>query len=423
MWVTIVSLLAWLAVMDLGIANGLPARLSAAYGKGNDAEARNYIAAAFWGLAAIAALIGAGAALAWPALDWGRLLNLGAGTDAAEASAAVGVAIAIFLVGLPFTIVHKVLLAYQQGAVSNAVQLLTSIAGLAAIMVVTRTGGDLPDLVAAFSGGQLGVAVLAAAWLFAWFKPQLAPLRMPSAIHMRDVFALGGFVLVLQISALVMYQKDILLISHLYGPAQSAAYSIVWQMFFYLSTINVIVAPYLAPALGEAYAKGELAWMRRAFARHMAATLGVSLPVVLLLIAFHRPLLDLWVGPEIRPSFATVAGIGVFTLVQAALYPVNALLIGLGRVRRYALFSALASVLCVPLSIGLLREVGVAGPVYATSLCFGLLVLVPCLREALRVLGHGPTVFPGKPLPTKPAVEETAIVAGDIHVSPLDPAR
>jgi len=149
----------------------------------------------------------------------------------------------------------------------------------------------------------------------------------------------------------------------------------------------------------------------------------VSLPVVVLLIAFYRPLLDLWVGPEIRPSFATVAGIGIFTLVQAALYPINALLIGLGRVRRYALFSAIASVLCVPLSIGLLREVGVAGTVFTTSMCFGLLVLVPCLRESLRVLGYGPLVLAGKPLPTKLAVEEAAVVAGDIHVSPLDPAR
>ena len=69
-WVTMISLLAWLGMVDLGLANGLTPTLSAAFGEKRLDLARAYIATAIWSLTAISVLAAGIAGCAWLYIDW-----------------------------------------------------------------------------------------------------------------------------------------------------------------------------------------------------------------------------------------------------------------------------------------------------------------------------------------------------------------
>lgn len=385
-WVTMISVLAWISMVDLGVANGLTPLLSAAFGKGREDLAREYVATAFWSLTAIAILVGSVIATCWGWIDWSRAFNIGDHDLESQVSTAMALAVGIFLANLPLTITQRIYLAYQQGLVANLWQLLISLAGVIGIYLVTRTQGGLVYLVLGYSGAQLLVLLANAVWLFGWSKPQLRPFVRPNLAEAKHVMTMGGMFFINQIATLLIFQKDNILITHYLGSVQATPYSVTWQMFFFLNVINILIAPYLGPALGEAYAKGDLRWMRKVFGRYMLTTCAVALPAVALLAWFHRPILVAWVGPDVMPTTATVLWMAIWTVVLSVQAPIIALLNSTGRLRVFTVFYGLAALLNMLLSVALINMVGVSGGVIASVITMVVFVLLPSLREVLILL-------------------------------------
>lgn len=186
-WVTMISILAWLSMIDLGIANGLTPALSAAFGTKRDDLAREYVATAFWGLMGIAALVGVIVAMFWGRIEWGRAFNVGDPVLERQVSIAMALAVGIFIANLPLSITQRIFLAYQQGLTANLWQLLISLAGVTGIYLVTWTQGGLVYLVLGYSGAQLLISLASAVWLFGWSKPQLRPFVFPNVADRKSV--------------------------------------------------------------------------------------------------------------------------------------------------------------------------------------------------------------------------------------------
>jgi len=206
----------------------------------------------------------------------------------------------------------------------------------------------------------------------------------------KHVLSLGGMFFINQVATLVIFQKDNMLITHYLGPAQATPYSVTWQLFLYLNVINVLVAPYLGPSIGEAFALGDLHWLRRVFGRHMLISCCVSLPSVVLLSWFHRPILAAWVGPAVMPTSAIVFWIAVWTVIFSVQWPIISLLNNTGRLRVFTTLYALAALLNVPLSVLLIKSHGAYGGAMASAITTGVFVLLPSLREALILLAIPP---------------------------------
>lgn len=387
-WVTMISMLAWLSMVDLGIANGLSPMLSAAYGKNRQDLARDYIATAFWSLSAIATLAGTAITLLWDWIDWGLVFNIHEPEMKHQISRAVSLAVCFFLLNLPFSINQRILLAYQQGPTANLWQLLVSLAGVIGIYLVTLTKGGLVFLVLGYSGAQLFISFACSIWLFGWSKPLLRPFTRPKWPEAKQVFSLGGLFIINQIATLLIFQKDIMLITHYLGPAAATPYSVTWQMFFYLNAIHILISPYLGPSFGEAFARGDQQWMRNAFGRYMRATCIVAVPAIALLTMFHRAVLSAWVGPDLVPVLATVYWMALWSFVLAILGPMVSLLVGVGRLKQYTIFNIAAATISLIMSIWLIKILGVTGVIAATVVSYSVLVVVPAIFEVQTVLGY-----------------------------------
>ena len=385
-WVTMISMLAWISMVDLGLANGLTPLLSSAFGKGRADLAREYVATAFWGLTTIASIVAVVIATSWTWINWGRAFNIENQTIETQVATAMAVAITFFLLSLPLSIVQRIYFAYQQGFVANMWQLLVGLAGVIGIFWVTKTQGNLVYLVFGYSGAQLIVMLANAVWLFGWSKPELRPFVRPNLTEAKQVLTMGSMFFINQISTLVIFQKDNILITHYLGPAQATPYSITWQMFLYLNVINILIAPYLGPALGEAHAKGDIRWMRKIFGRYILTTCAVALPVVAFLAWFHMPILRMWVGHDVIPTKETVFWLALWTVLLSVQWPIITLLNNTGRLRIFTISYGLAALLNLPLSVILIKTVGVSGGVMASVITMIVIVLGPSLREVSILL-------------------------------------
>lgn len=391
-WVTMISMLAWLSLMDLGLANGLTPILSAAFGKKRDDLAQEYVSTAIWSLAGIAIITGSVLAVFWRAVDWGKVFNVQDSGLVAEISLAMALAVIFFLLRLPLAVNHRVLLAYQEGQKANALQLLTSITGVVGLYLVTKTNGGLVYLVIGYSGTQVLMAFAIFVWLYTWEKPQLRPLVVPKLARAKRVFSFGGLYLVMQLGALLVFQKDFLLITRFLGAHETASYSVAWQLFLYVNVVNLLLAPYIAPSFGEASASGDSRWVRLAFLRYLSGSVFATILFVLVIGFFYIDIIELWVGSAVRPTSDTIVWLMLWTLLYAFLAPAIGLLQGLGRLRRFTAYHFTASVSSFAVSLWLIPAVGVHGGIMATTICYAIILTIPVVQEVSRSLVKRPTV-------------------------------
>ena len=114
LWAIITTLVAWVSLFDLGIANGLVNMLSAAHGRDEPDEAGRYLSTAFFALVIMAAVLCVVTAIGLGLVPWGSLLGARGVVDEATIRWSVAAALGIFILSLPFSVTQQVYAAYQR---------------------------------------------------------------------------------------------------------------------------------------------------------------------------------------------------------------------------------------------------------------------------------------------------------------------
>lgn len=217
-WTLVGSLLAWVRLADLGIGNGLTNAIAGARGADRPDLVRAHVSTALAVLAAIALALGLIAAMAWPWIDWNGMLGVRTEAGRAEAGPAMAASGVIFLLGFPLSVVGRTFNATQEGRLGNYWSAAGNVAGLLALIAVTRTQGGLVWLVMACSGTGLGVQAASGVWLFARHNRAIAPrLRSVRRELVRGLLQVGLQFFLIQIMALVVFETDNLVIAHFRG--------------------------------------------------------------------------------------------------------------------------------------------------------------------------------------------------------------
>jgi O-antigen/teichoic acid export membrane protein len=388
-WVTISTLIAWMAIADFGLSNSLTNAVSEGFAKNRQDLAQNYVSAAFWSLSGIATILALIFFCIWPRVPWDRVFNVQSAQARGEVGPAVAIAFAIFALNFPVSIVAKIYGAYQEVAKGNGWSATGNVLGLAALVVVTQLKGGLISLVIAVSGALLLVNVLSAVWLFGWSKPWLRP--WPGRVTysaMQKMTSLGGMFFVIQIAALVLFQTDNLIIAHYLGAAAVTPYSVTWRLFTYTALFQLLAGPSYWPAYAEAFSRGDRAWVRRRFRTNLKITIGSSIALALPLVFFGQWIIEKWAGKSAVPSAGLLLWMGIWSVLYGAMNSQSCLLASAGRVKVQMIYSIAASGVNLILSIILVQRLGLTGVIMGTVGAFLICVVVPQSLEVERSM-HG----------------------------------
>jgi ADP-heptose:LPS heptosyltransferase len=193
----------------------------------------------------------------------------------------------------------------------------------------------------------------------------LHPGRIQRSVIPR-IFHSGSQFFVIQIAGLVVFNSDNLIISHYLGPAQVTPYSLIWRIVGYAILIQNMVNPALWPAYSEAYARGDLAWIRSAYGKLRKGTL-VSLTIgCLVLIPFGQGIIRVWAGRSAVPSQTLIVLMCVWMILIAITRNQGTLLGATSRMRGQAIAAGIASAVNLALSIAWVRPFGTIGVLLAT---------------------------------------------------------
>jgi O-antigen/teichoic acid export membrane protein len=387
MWMTISSMVAMFSFADLGMSNGLVNLVADANGRDDRDTVRHATASAFWMLSIIAGFLLVSIASVYQFIPWYRVFNVDSARAMRESGPAVLALIACFAVNLPLGIVGSIQTGFQNGFITNLWASAGSAISLFTVLLAIHFRAGLVVLILGLSGAPVLASVFNAAHLFLVDRPWLLPrMRFFSRDIASRLLKTGLMFFCLQLAAALGYQSDNLVIAHLLGARMVASYAVPSRLFNILPLLIGIIAGPMWPAYADAVASGDGQWIRKTFKRTVIGLGTMTFAATLILVIYGNIILTLWVGPQMRVSFALLLAFGVRCVLSAYLQPLSFLLNGMGKLRAQAIIAILMSIFNLVLSILFVRSFGVIGAILGTVIAELTVVVIPETIIVGRVL-------------------------------------
>jgi O-antigen/teichoic acid export membrane protein len=256
------------------------------------------------------------------------------------------------------------------------------VASLVGLVVVTRVGGGLVQLVIAYSGSILAVTICSAVWLFVKHKPWLLP-RWSSIRRSRvaGIASVGGMFFVVQIAGLLIFQSNNLIIAHYLGVSEVTPYSVAFRLFTYTVLLQTLIVPTLWPAFGEALARGDTSWISRTLRLNLTLSPLIAAALAVPLVVLGRQIIRAWAGSEAVPSFTLLVLLGLWSVIYALMTATGTFLNGVGRLKGQMVYGLTTAIASVGLAIWLVPIYGAIGVIIGMIVSYLVCAVIPALVE------------------------------------------
>ena len=370
-WLTLASILSWLINLDFGIGNGLRNKLSEALALNDKKLARIYISTSYavFGLGISIALlffISVQGLLNWTTIlkapqEYFELLNT-----------LVFWVFILFLVQFLLKLLTSIINAEQRPALNGALSLIINSLILIAVFTLSKFTVKSFFLFALVSSSvPVIVFIVASFFLFSNHYKQIAPsFRFINFKYSSSLVKLGMQFFVIQISSLIVFTTDNMIITQLYGPEQVVIYNVAYKYFLMAALIfNVVLAPFWS-AFTEAYVKKEIDWIKNSIRKLIFIWAFISI-LAIGMILVSGLVYEIWVGPLIEVPFILSLFTGLFVILtnwnSIFTYFIN----GVGKVRFQLYYSIFIAIINIPLSVFLAENagMGITGVILSTNIC------------------------------------------------------
>jgi O-antigen/teichoic acid export membrane protein len=369
-WLTLSMLLSWVSLTDFGVANSLTNALSSADGQKDRQQAQQAVSTAFWLTVGCAIVLALAFAFLYPWVEWNRVFNV----VSDQAKSEIGWATIAFFVGfvlrLPLSIAGRIYTAYQEGYFYQAWNGLSSVLAISTLLAAIHFQAGLPQLVILFFGTSLLGDLLSTLHVFGWkwrsLRPDFAAFDWSQA---QWLLKTGLQFWVVQTSAIIFFQTDLLIVTQLFGAKEVAVYGITLKLFTLLGTIHTAFLFPLWPAYSEAFSRGDIFWVIQTFRRTIVFTLIWSILSSAILAIFTNKIINAWLNQAIFIDEGLILAMATTNILLALSHCIGTLLNGLGKLKSQVIFGLAAGMTNLFLSVFLGHLIGVSGICWATAIC------------------------------------------------------
>jgi O-antigen/teichoic acid export membrane protein len=369
-WMTVASFAAMLTFLDLGVGNALTNHVAHRAAEDNPELLRQTIS----GGLALLALVGLGMGLLlWLVaanLPWEMLIKVKQPGLLPEARLAAMCFALLFGLNIFTSGIQRVLAGLQQAYLSHLAAGLGALAACVGLWFAADAHQGIAVLLTIMLGAQ-SIAVLALLGLLGARKQfTLRGIRKLITLESSHLFKAGSLFFLLQIGTMVGWGADSLIISSTLGVAQVAVFSVVQRLFqFATQPLSILNAP-LWGAYADAHARHDKLFIRNTLKRSLMMTFaGGSLGAILLLV-FHRWLIEKWTHGSIVVPLDFVFVYAIWIVFEACGSSFSMFLNGVGIVRPQISAVAIFIVLALPMKLIFIGNLGIIGLPFSTVIAY-----------------------------------------------------
>lgn len=372
-WLTLSSVFMWLGNLDFGIGNGLRNKLAESFAKEDYQAARKYLSTAYAVFA-----IGIFASLLiylviHPIINWVFILNAGS-YDVKSLNNFVLIVFVLFAFQFLLRLLTSLINADQKPALNGFITLCINILTLIIVIILYLVSqSSLYAYGIVISIIPFTVLLVASYILFRGRYKHIAPsLKQIDLKNSRNLVSLGLQFFIIQVSALIVFATDNLIITHLYNPSLVTIYNIAHKYFFLITLVfNVFLSPFWS-AFTDAFVKNDFEWIKQVVKRLIQVWALLSFVTIIMIIVSDF-VYRIWIGGNIQIPFSLSVAMGIFMIVSNWNNIFAFFINGVGKIRLQFYFSIFAAVINIPLSIFLAKglNLGITGVITATIICIG----------------------------------------------------
>ena len=385
-WMVISGVVGFMGFSDLGIGMGLQNALSKACGKDDKTSPKHYIVNAYLIVTALATTLALVLVAIFSMLPVEGLFKISDEALLANAVAALKYSVLAFLLGMPITLIQRILGGLQKTYVANNVMLVGSVLSLLAILSAVYFDLGLVGLSVLFVLSPTITLLMYSLYFFyknAGFRPKLGNI---SKHYVTPIISAGAWTVFVQIIYTAKMNIPTMIISASLGLLAVAEYSVAQKLIGLAAAMIGMALQPLWVVYGEAYHRGDRAWVEN--------TLKKSIKLILLLtvlaaVAFQfvgQPLISLWLGGEIVPSRLLIGCFSLWMIASTVNICFAMLLNGTGNFKNQAVFSAFFVGLALILIAVSSKDIGAEGVIFVMFFVAELMCIPLYYFESRRVI-------------------------------------
>lgn len=369
-WLTLSSVLGWFSFFDIGLGNGLRNKLAEAFAIKDFKLAKTYISTTYFILTLIIGVVFALFFIANPFLNWAHLLN----TTPDMASELGWIALIVFtffslrfvlkLIGVIFT-------ADQMPAYNNIFAPLASLISLGSIYIITKISyGSLLYISIAYSAAPVIVLTVASFYFFNGKYKAIKPSYVSVDFkYLKQLAGLGIKFFVLQISVIVIFSTDNMIITQVLGPSEVTPYNIAFQYFgIPIMAFSILLSPFWT-AFTDAITKNDTKWIKKSINKLIRIWIIVIIGLIVMVLISNQ-FYAIWVGDKVQIPIMLSIFMGLYALIMTGSSIFVNFINGAGKIKLQMYYGIIALITNIPLSIFFARtlSMGSAGVMLGTCI-------------------------------------------------------
>lgn len=298
-WYTLLSVLNWVLMFDLGLGNGLRNKLPICLAKNKLSEARSYIVSTYVMTLFIVLVWSVIGNMLIPLVNWNSILNIHPGLVSNEVLiSCIKIVFLGIMVQFVFKLITSILYAVQKSAAVNVLTLISTIIILLSVSFLP-VGTIQENLLRMSWINAIAVnlpLLIATIFIFSTTLKKVIPKIQDFRINFaKEVLHIGVTLLWLQLIFMVISNTNEFLISHLTNPESVVQYQAYNKIFNTVSSILTLGLTPIWSAVTKAAGQNKYEWIKKLNLILLLSTIGVLI-FELLLVPFMQPIVNTWLG-------------------------------------------------------------------------------------------------------------------------------
>jgi O-antigen/teichoic acid export membrane protein len=377
---TILSLMAFLSIADLGIGSSLVTSLSRAVGAEDFHRVRQLQVNGITSVCLIAcAMLPIGMALYF--LDIGaQVFPLSSLNIQKEATSALSIFVIIFALSLPLTLIGKIQLGLQIGHIANHWAAAAALLNLTGGWFAVVNHAPIPLIIIGMMTGTIVCGLLNA---FIFFHTSESKNRIAVAdLNQTVLLSLlkdSFFYLILQVIFTITYALDTMLVARMLGAEQAAVFSLSERMFSVVAVLVGIISAPLWAAYGEALGAAEDKWAKNTLRISTVRIVFASTAICICILVSLQPLVGLISSKQLTVPLSLAFAMAAWRVIEAIGSSFSVYLFAKQKIKMVLAMGLATAISSLFGKILLMPLYGFTSIPVVTSLCFVVFCLVPII--------------------------------------------
>lgn len=378
LWSAITSFFSLFQFADLGLGNGLKTKLSQAYGKGDLSLSKKLVSSTYMILMLVSGILLILFLIIYPFINWAKFMNAETEKAIVLAGSVVFAIVIPKILNIPLALVQRTQMALQEGYKSNIWQSVAYFLSLISVYVIAKL--DTGPLSMIWTSSMIVVIVSGLNMLTYHYiqKKELKPsFNMVDSRVSKIMFRTGSAFFILSILTTFGLALDNFIVARTISLSDAATYSILYKVTNMIGGITSMLSMPMWAANGEAFAKGDIKWIKDSTRKMMYILLGISGIASVLLIIIARPFFAIWLGNSFSFSIFLLIGMCLTQIILSVTTSYFMVLNALGIVRQQIIVFSVYTSISFILKYLLATYYGINAIPWVGFISYLLLVFIP----------------------------------------------